>query len=442
MCVNSTAGPLFTDLYQLTMAAAYFEHALDTTATFSLFMRGTPVKRAYFVLAGVDEALRELESFRFSSDDLDHLESSARFKASFIDYLAGLRFSGEVHGMPEGSIFFPNEPVLEVTAPLIEAQLVETNLLNAIGFPTLVATKASRCLHAAGKRPLIDFALRRTQGRDAGLKVARSTYLAGFAGTSNVRAGQAYDIPVSGTMAHSFVTAFASESDAFRAYARVFPKDAVFLIDTFDTVQGARQAASVGREMARSGRGRLLGVRLDSGDMALLSQKVRTILDEAGLTDVKIFASSGFDEYKISEVISQGAAIDAFGVGTKLGVCADTPYGDVVYKLVACDNRPVRKFSPGKANLAGAKQVFRTYDALGRYDSDCIALRDESIPVGQALLAHLMTDGRRLQPSPSLADLRESFLAQFELLPDSHKQLADPSSYPVHLSQRLARLQG
>jgi nicotinate phosphoribosyltransferase len=441
MQIESTAGPLFTDLYQLTMAAAYFEHCPDTTATFSLFFRGAPAKRAYFVLAGVEEALRELEIFHFSSDDLAYLRASGRFETAFIDYLAALDFKGDVHAMQEGRIFFPDEPVLEVTASLIEAQLVETNLLNAIGFPTLVATKASRCLHAAAGRPLIDFALRRTQGRDAGMKVARSAYLAGFAGTSNVRAGHAYGIPVSGTMAHSFVTAFASEAEAFRAYARVFPREAVFLIDTYDTLHGAKQAAMVGREMARNGQGHLLGVRLDSGDMNRLSREVRKVLDEAGLPDVKIFASSGFDEYKISDAIARGASIDAFGVGTKLGVCADTPYADVVYKLVVRDNRPVRKLSPGKSTLAGAKQVFRKYDAKGDYAQDCIACRDERIPGSSTLLAHLMADGRRLQPAPPLAATRESFLAQFDLLPEVYKKISDPAVYPVHLSEGLAHLQ-
>lgn len=440
MTISRRYGPLFTDLYEITMAASYLAHRFDAEATFSLFVRNYPPRRNFLVAAGLEDVLGQLEQFHFAEDEIRYLEKSGRFSDDFLDYLKHIRFSGEVHAVPEGTIFFPGEPIIEVTAPLIEAQLLETFLLNTIGLPSLIASKAARCLIAAGGRALIDFSLRRTQGLDAGLHVARSMFLAGFAATSNVLAGQTYGIPVSGTMAHSYVTAFSSELEAFSAYAEQFPDQAVFLIDTFDTLQGARHAAEVARRMQEKGHA-LIGVRLDSGDMTALSKEVRRILDEAGLSRVKVFASGGFDEYKIADALRNGACIDAFGVGTKAGVSADAPYMDIVYKMVQFNDRNVRKLSPGKATLAGQKQVFRSLDPQGRLQEDVVALRDEEIHGAAPLLEKVMEDGRCLKPHPALGAIREKFSRELSCLPEALKSLSEHKAHPVRLSGRLLKTQ-
>ena len=434
------AGPLFTDLYELTMAASYFAHGVFDTATFSLYIRDVYETRNYFVAAGLEQVLDELTAFKFSDQDISYLQSTGRFSKHFLEYLRQLRFTGEIHAMPEGTVFVANEPVMEVTAPIIEAQLIETFVLNTIGFQTMIASKAARCFHAADGRPLIDFSLRRTQGQDAGIKVARSTFIAGFTATSNVLAGKIYGIPISGTMAHSYVSAFDSEHDAFFAYADTFPDHSIFLIDTYDSIEGARHAAVVAKEMQKKGH-KLIGVRLDSGDMVNLSQEVRKIFDAAGLSDVKIFASSGFDEFKIAKVISEGAAIDAFGVGTKVGVSADAPFVDVVYKMVRFKDRNVRKLSPGKVTLAGEKQVFRKSDQNGRYLEDIIGQRDEVIDEGKPLLEKVMESGQLLRPHPQLQLLQERFKENFAALDDEYKSIQDHKAYPVNLSTRLQNLQ-
>jgi nicotinate phosphoribosyltransferase len=304
----------------------------------------------------------------------------------------------------------------------------------------MIASKAARCVHVAAGRPLIDFSLRRTQGHDAGMKVARSTYLAGFAGTSNVLAGREYGIPLSGTMAHSFVQAFGSEMEAFSAFADTFPDTSVFLIDTYDTIAGAREAVKVALNMKKKGHA-LLGVRLDSGDMVRLSREVHKILGAAGLSEVKIFASSGFDEFKIEKVVEAGAQIDAFGVGTNIGVSADAPFIDIVYKMVRCNRRDVRKLSPGKVTLAGEKQVFRDCDKNGIYRSDTIGLRSDSFGDRLLLLEPVMKNGRLTRPHPSLKAIREQFARNFNALADSVKALNAAATYPVDISPRLHRLQ-
>jgi nicotinate phosphoribosyltransferase len=440
MTKHHRAGPLFTDLYELTMAAGYFAHQVFDTATFSLFIRDIYATRNYFVAAGLEQMLDELAAFRFSDRDISYLQSTGRFSEPFLGYLEQLRFTGEVYAMPEGTIFFPDEPVMEVTAPMVEAQLIETFVLNTIGLQTMIASKAARCFHAAAGRPLIDFSLRRTQGQDAGLKAARSMFIAGFAGTSNVLAGKIYGIPISGTMAHSYVLAFDNEQDAFFAYADTFPDHSIFLIDTYDSIEGARHAAAVAKEMQEQGH-TLIGVRLDSGDMAGLSREVRKILDDAGLLDVKIYASSGFDEFKIAKVISEGAAIDAFGVGTKVGVSADAPFVDAVYKLVRFKGRNVKKLSPGKVTLAGEKQVFRKSDQKGRYSEDIMGHRDETITQGKPLLEKVMEDGNLLRPHPSLQMLQETFKENFTALGEEYKTIQDHKAFPVKLSPRLQNLQ-
>ena len=431
---------LLTDLYELTMAASYFEEDMHEEATFSLFIRKYPPDRGYFVAAGLEEALNYLSSLCFTEDDLAYLESTRLFKTPFLDYLKTVRFTGEVWALPEGSLFFKDEPVLEVTGPIIEAQLAETFIINAINLQTMIATKAARSMVAAGSRHLVDFSLRRTQGVDAGLKVARASYLGGFIGTSNVLAGKLYDLPIFGTMAHSYIISFKSEIEAFRAFARAFPHNTVLLIDTYDTIAGARKAIEVGKEMAARGE-KLRGVRLDSGDMAALSIEVRRLLTEAGLDDVTIFASGGFDEFKITRTLEAGGKIDAYGVGTKMGVSADAPYFDIAYKLVKYGDRPVMKLSTGKVTYVDQKQVFRFHDDQGYLTEDIIGLREESIPHARPLLEPVMAQGRLLRPLPPVKTCREYFLSEFSRLPMNYKSLRQPPAYPVRLSPELTKLQ-
>lgn len=431
---------LLTDLYELTMAASYFENSMVEPATFSLFIRNYPHGRSYFVAAGLEQVLDYVANFHFSESDLAYLDRTGLFSDDFLEYLKTMRFTGSIYGLAEGEVFFIDEPILEVTAPIIEAQILETFVINTASLQSMIATKAARCVHAARGRRLVDFSLRRSQGIDAGLKVARSTYIAGFVATSNVLAGKLYGIPISGTMAHSYISSFEDEIEAFRAFARSFPQKTILLIDTYDTVAGARKAAIVGQEMAKEGH-KLLGVRLDSGDMTLLSQQVRNVLDEAGLRDVEIFASSGFDEYKIARTLKEDARIDAFGVGTKMGVSADAPYFDMAYKLVQYGERPIMKLSTGKVNLAGEKQVFRKTDHQGQFLEDIIGTRDETIEAACPLLEPVMQDGKLLRKHPSLEEIRERFRKNFAALDEKYKTLDGAHLYPVKLSARLSALQ-
>lgn len=429
---------LLMDLYELTMAASYHKHAMFAPATFSLFIRKYAPNRSYFVSAGLEEVIEFLESFQFVQEDLDFLDKTGRFSQDFLHYLSRMRFTGDVHAIPEGHLFFKDEPVLEVTAPIIEAQMVESFIINAINLQVAIASKAARCFHAAAGRGLVDFSLRRTQGTDAALKVARASYIAGFAGSSNVLAEKIYNIPASGTMAHSFITSFDEEIDAFRAFAATFPKNTVLLIDTYDTLEGARKAVVVGREMLERGE-MLQGVRLDSGDMARLSQDVRKILDEAGLDGVSIFASGGFDEFKIARYVREGCEIDAFGVGTKMGVSADAPYNDMAYKLVEYDGRPVLKLSSGKKTLVGKKQVFRLKQG-SRAMKDVIALRHEAMS-GDPLLRMVMQGGKRLYAPEPLEKIRDRFRDEFAAFDDAYKAIEKPHVYPVELGTGLQKLQ-
>jgi nicotinate phosphoribosyltransferase len=429
---------LLTDLYELTMAAAYYQHEMFSPATFSLYIRDYPPNRGYFLNAGLEQVLSYLESYHFRQEDLDYLRSTELFCEEFLDYLGTLRFTGDVHAIAEGRLFFKDEPILEVTAPIIEAQLVESFVINAINLQVSIATKASRCVYAAQGRKLVDFSLRRTQGTDAGLKVARASYIAGFGGTSNVLAGKFYHIPTSGTMAHSFITSFEEETEAFLAFSKTFPGNTVLLIDTYDTVTGAQKAVEVAREMKKRGQD-LKGVRLDSGDMAQLSKKVREIFRENRLEEVSIFASGGFDEYKIADVLKRGAEIDAFGIGTKMGASADGPYTDMAYKLVKYDGRPVLKLSTGKKTLVSEKQVFRT-KRDDRIIEDTIALRDENMQ-GEPLLDPVMERGKKLHPTEPLETIQERFRQDFGALKDVYKALKNPEEFPVKLGPELERLQ-
>jgi nicotinate phosphoribosyltransferase len=437
---NLTELALTTDLYELTMAAGYYDHEMFERAAFSLFVRDYPPRRRYFVSAGLEDCLRYLRDLRFTPDALEYLERLHLFKREFLDYLEGFRFSGDVQAIPEGRLFFANEPVIEVEAPLIEAQFVETFLINSINLQTMIATKASRSFQAASGRQLVDFSLRRDQGTEAGLKVARASYIGGFVGTSNVLAGRTFGLPVYGTMAHSFITSFDDETEAFRAFVRTFPQNAVLLLDTYDTVRGALKAARVGKEMAEKGQS-LKGVRLDSGDIAGLSKKVRRVLVQAGLGEATIFASGGLDEEGIRRIIRRGGDVDAFGVGTKLGVSADAPFLDIAYKMVEYAKRPALKLSPGKETWTGRKQVFRLLTPAGRLKKDVIGLRDDRLP-GEPLLQSAMSRGKIVLRIPSLSEIRKRFLDEFARLDERYKAIEGrPPYFPVSFSPRLRRLQ-
>ncbi|MBM3224887.1 MAG: nicotinate phosphoribosyltransferase, partial [Candidatus Tectomicrobia bacterium] len=405
------------------------------------FIRKYPPHYTYMVAAGLATVLEYLEQVRFSEAALAYLQQTGRFSAAFLDYLSTWRFQGDVRALPEGRFVYRDEPILEVTAPIVEAQLVETFIVNAIHLQTLIATKAARCVQAAQGRRLVDFALRRTHGTDAGLKVARASYLAGFDATSNVLAGQIYGIPISGTMAHAYVSSFTEEIEAFRAFAATYPQHTVLLIDTYDTVHGARRAAVVGREMAQRGE-HLLGVRLDSGDMTTLSKQVRAVLDEAGLPDVRIVASGGFDEYGIAHAVQEGGCIDIFWVGTKMGVAADAPYFDMAYKLVKYDGRPIMKLSTGKVTLVDEKQIWR-HPVAGQYVADTIALRHEALaaPDTTPLLQQVMRAEQVVGPQPGLREARQHHAAEMAALGAPYKGLRNGVAYPVQWSQELTRLQ-
>jgi len=433
---------LLTDLYELTMAASYFENRMFEPATFSLFIRDYPPFRRYFISAGLADILEYLENLRFTPQELEYLEHTGLFKPEFLSYLEGFRFKGDVYAIPEGRLFFVNEPLLEVTASMIEAQLIETFVINAAHLQVMIATKASRCVQASWPRKLVDFSLRRTHGTDAGMKVARASFIGGFTGTSNVLAGKVYGLPMFGTMAHSFVSSFENEEEAFRAFARTFPEDTVLLVDTYDTLAGARIAIDLGKEMALAGK-MLKGVRLDSGDIAALSRDMRKLLRDAGLDKVNILASGGFDEFKIRKVLGEGGDIDSFGVGTKMGVSADAPYLDMAYKLVQYGGRPVLKLSPGKETLASEKQVFRFNTSGGKLRRDVIGLRDDDIEGGEALLEKVMSRGRENAKQPLLPQIQERFLEEFFRLDEKYRTLdKTEEEYPVELSPRLEDLQG
>ena len=408
---------LLTDLYQLTMLQSYHRLGMTEPATFELFVRHLPPARRFLIACGLDAALAYLSSLRFSREDVAYLRSLRRFDHGFLDSLDGFRFTGEVWALPEGEAFFAGEPVLRVTAPLPEAQLVETFLLNTVLYATAVASKAARCVIAAERRDVVDFSLRRDHGGEASLIAARSAWVAGAAGTSNVLAGKRFGIPLYGTMAHSYVMAFDDERDAFRAYAEEYPNAAVLLVDTYDTVEGIRRAIEIGRDLASRGHG-LRGIRLDSGDLSALGATARRMLDEAGLRDVRILASGDLNEYRIAEMVGAGAAVDAFGVGTELGVVADAPVLAGVYKLVEYAGRERAKRSPDKASLGGRKQVWRREDFR-----DVIVRDGVDIDGARPLLAQVMSRGRAIVDS-TLDDARKRCAATLEALPAELRDLA------------------
>ena len=426
-------GALLTDLYELNMAASYLRRSMTGRATFSLFVRDLPPGRGFLVAAGLPDCLQFLEDFSFTPQDLDYLRQARGYGEETLRAFAGLRFTGDMWAVPEGHVVFPGEPLLEVTAPVAEAQLAETVLLNHVTFQTAVATKAARCVLAAGGAQLVDFSFRRTQGIDAGFAVARASAIAGFSATSNVAAARRYGLTAAGTMAHSFIEAFGDERAAFAAFAADFPGLTTFLVDTYDTGRGVRNAIEVTRRLRLSGP---IGVRLDSGDLAALARMARAMLDDAGLADARIFASGSLDEYAIAGLVAAGAPIDAYGVGTKMGVSADAPYLDSAYKLVAYDGRPVMKLSAGKTSPPGAKQVYRGPDG------DVLALRDEPPPPGhEPLLVPVMREGRRLGAPEPLAAAQRRCRSALARLPPPARALRDPEPVPVQISEQLTVLQ-
>ncbi len=429
---------LLVDLYELTMAAAYFEHRIECRATFELFVRQMPPGRSYLVAAGVEAALDYLEKLRFTDDDVRYLRSLAAFRTvsdPFFDYLRKLRFSGDVQGVEEGTLIFADEPILQVSGPVLEAQIVETYLLSVINFETLVASKAARVVQAAGGRGVLEFGTRRAHGPEAGVRAGRAAYIGGCVATSNVLAGSLYGVPLAGTAAHSWTQAFSSERASFEALLETFPDSAILLIDTYDPIEGAETAARLKRKVP--------GVRLDSGDLLEKSRQVREILDRQGLQDAKIVASGDLNEYKIEELVARGAPIDLFGVGTDLATSRDVPALSVVYKLVETERagrvEPKTKLSEEKVYYPGRKQMFR-YSREGRYHHDLLARADEVYADAQPLLQPLMKAGRRLSSPKPLAEVRSRALSNLDRLPGEFKALRDAPAYPVLKSAELERL--
>jgi nicotinate phosphoribosyltransferase len=423
---------LFTDLYELTMAQAYVAENMDQVAVFELAFRQMPGKRNYIVAAGIGDVLEFLSDFRFSGEELDYLRKGGDFSEAFLQRIEGVRFTGDVYALPEGTIVFPNEPIVQVIAPILEAQLMETLVLNQIHFQSLAATKAARVVEAAKGRGVVDFGSRRAHGTDAALKVARATYLAGGEGTSNVLAGLMYGLPVFGTMAHSYVQAHDSEATSFEAFADLYP-ETTLLVDTYDTLEGVRKVIDLSRKLGD--RFRVRAVRLDSGDLGSLASKTRKMLDEAGLKQVTIFASSSLDEYQIQELVNSGAPIDTFGVGTKLAVMEDASHLDMAYKLVEYGGKGRLKLSTKKVLYPGRKQVFRQLEA-GHIAHDVIGRFDEELP-GERLLQLVMKQGRTIS-HVDLEESRRRFQIELQRLPDQLRKLEpSPIPYTVHFSERL-----
>jgi len=436
MSVSATSL-LLTDLYQLTMLQAYYDGRLEEIAVFEFFVRKMPGHRNFLMAAGLEQVLEFLEHARFTAEEIDWLASTGRFSPRTISRLGDWRFTGDVDAMPEGTIFFDDEPILRVTAPLPEAQLVETRIINLLQFQVLVASKAARSVLAAPDTLLVDFGLRRAHGAEAGLLSARASYLAGFSGTSNVLAGKAWDIPLFGTMAHSFIQAHEREVEAFEDFARSHPKANTMLIDTYDTEAGAAMLVPLARKLAAEGID-IQGVRLDSGDLGEHARQVRRIFDEAGLTAVKIFASGNLDEYALRDLHAT-APIDGYGVGTRMNTSADRPYLDCAYKLQEYAGRPRRKRSEGKATWPGRKQVYRRIDDEGRFDGDTLTLEGD-VPGGEPLLQPVMRHGRSLTPPAPISAIREQAARGLARLPDVLRSLDPAPAYDVTIAEPLRAL--
>jgi nicotinate phosphoribosyltransferase len=436
--MDPAESPLLTDLYQLNMIQAYLDHGETGPAVFEFFVRKLPPQRGFLVAAGLEQALDFLEGLRFAPEELDWLGRSGRFGEGLLDHLAELRFTGDVHAMPEGTVFFPNEPILRVTAPLPQAQLVETRLINILHFQSLIAAKAARMALSAPGKLLVDFGLRRAHGAEAGLLAARASYIAGFAGTATMLAGKLFGIPIYGTMAHSFVQAYDSEEAAFQAFARSRPENLILLIDTYDTEAAAQTVVSLAPRLEADGI-KVRGVRLDSGDLIALAKSVRRILDDGGLKDVTIFASGGIDEKELTEAARQRAPIDGFGIGTSLTTSFDIPALDCAYKLQEYAGLPRRKRSTGKATWPGRKQVWRHYGPDGRIVRDVLSVEGDD-QTGEPLIQPVMKGGRRIAPQPTLAEIRARAARNLERLPEPLLRLEPSASCPVEVADALVRL--
>ncbi|HEX5997968.1 MAG TPA: nicotinate phosphoribosyltransferase [Hyphomicrobiaceae bacterium] len=431
-------SPLLTDLYQLNMIQAYLDHGETGPAVFEFFVRRLPPERGFLVAAGLEQTLDFLEGLRFAPEELEWLRQSGRFGTRLLDHLAELRFTGDVHAMPEGTVFFPNEPILRVTAPLPQAQLVETRLINILHFQSLIASKAARMVLSAPGKLLVDFGLRRAHGAEAGLFAARASYIAGFAGTATMLASKLYGISIYGTMAHSFIQAYDSEEAAFEAFARSRPDSLVLLIDTYDTEAAARMVTSLAPRLEAEGI-KISGVRLDSGDLIALAKSVRRILDDGGLRHVTIFASGGLDEEDLTEAARQRAPIDGFGIGTSLTTSFDVPALDCAYKLQEYAGLPRRKRSTGKATWPGRKQVWRHYGRDGRIARDVLSVEGDS-QTGEPLIQPVMQNRRRLAPKPTLAEIRARAARDLDRLPEPLRRLEPGASCPVEVADALVRL--
>ena len=428
---------LLTDFYELAMAQAYFESGMNDTAVFELFVRRLPKTRQFLVAAGLEQAVDYLEQLRFEDEDLVYLSSLDRFSARFLDHLGTVRFTGAVHAMPEGTPFFADEPVLRLTAPLLEAQLFESRLLNIVHFQTTIASKAARCVIAARGRQLVDFGMRRAHEAGAGLLAARAAYLAGFDATATVAAGRRFGIPLSGTMAHSFIEAHASEQAAFREFIRSRGEPTTLLVDTYDTDRAVQRVISLLDELKAPS---VRAIRIDSGDLAAQAGRARAVLDAHGHPDVQIVLSGGLDEHQIEELLSGGVPVDAFGVGTALDVSSDAPALDMAYKLEEYAGQPRRKSSPGKATWPGAKQVYRDRSSTGQYLRDHIVRLGEGA-AGQPLLQEVMRNGRRVAPLPPLGRIRDYCHVELEGLPPVLRELGQGrGGYPVSISETLRSL--
>jgi nicotinate phosphoribosyltransferase len=434
---------LLIDLYELTMAQCYFAYKPKTWASFELFVRELPQSRSYLVAAGLADILEYIKNLKFERKALAYLEKQRLFSPAFLTYLSRFKFSGELWAMREGEIFFAQEPVIRVTAPLIEAQILESFFLNTVHLQSMIASKASRVVTAAAGRNCFDFALRRTHGQDAGIKVPRCAYIAGFSGTSCVLAGKLYNIPVAGTMAHSFIMSFKNEPEAFSVYTRSFPAKSILLVDTYNTKKGIANAITAGLLLKQRGE-HLRGIRLDSGDIVSLSKWARRMLDAAGLDYVKIFASGNLDEFKISELLKKGACVDNFGVGTHMGTSVDAPALDVIYKICeVSDSRgrffPTMKLSRGKVTYPGRKQVFRLRDKRKKFSKDVLALEKEKI-AGRPLLIKVVEGGKVIYRAPSLGKIRDFTRRNLATFPEKLKAVRARYKYPVVVSPQLGKL--
>lgn len=436
--MNPEFSPLLTDLYQLNMLQAYLESGRTGTAVFEFFVRSLPERRGFLMAAGLEQAIDWLEQLRFSDEELAWLAGTGRFRPALLDELRAFTFTGDVDAVPEGVVVFENEPLLRVTAPLPEAQLVESRMINILHYQTVVASKAARMVLAAPGKSLVDFGLRRAHGAEAGLMAARACYIAGFDATATMLANARFGVPLSGTMAHSFIQVFDDEAAAFEAFARARPENLVLLIDTYDTEAAARKVVALAPRLKAIGV-KLHGVRLDSGDLDALSRSVRQIFDAGGLADVVILASGGLDEDDLQELTRRGAPIDGYGVGTSLTTSSDAPALDCAYKLEEYAGLARRKRSSGKATWPGRKQVWRSYDADGRMCRDVISVEGD-VQSGEALLRPVMRGGRRIEPPKPMTALREHASEALRRLPEPLRRLETGAGYPVEIAPALRSL--